>query len=71
MNDAKPGSVDAQAKRFANIRAHLALRGHQLLQVDRRPKPDTYVVTAWGHTREFKKLDQVAVFLEIVGGPGL
>jgi len=59
------------AKRFSSLRAHLALRGHQLLQVDRRPKADTFIVTAWGHSREFKKLDQVAAFLEIVGGPRL
>lgn len=63
--------ADTADKRFSTLRAHFAMRGHQLLQVDRRSKADTYVVTAWNHSREFTKLDQVAAFLEIVGGPRL
>ena len=64
-------STQTQVKRFDTIRANMALLGHQVLQVDRRPKPCTYVVTAWGHSREFKTLDQVAALLEIFGGPPL
>lgn len=66
-----PAAAAGAAKTFATLQAELALRGHQLLRVDRRPKPDTFIVTAWGHSREFKTLDQVAAFLEIVGGPRL
>ncbi|WOP14578.1 hypothetical protein [Ottowia sp. SB7-C50] len=66
-----PTEATGVDKVFATLRAELALRGHQLLRVDRRPKVDTFVVTAWGHSREFKTLDQVAAFLEIVGGPRL
>mgnify|MGYP001486976017 CR=1 FL=1 len=68
--DDRSQAVDG-AKLFATLCAQLALRGHQLLRVDRRPKPDTFIVTAWGHSREFRTLDQVAAFLEIVGGPRL
>ena len=57
----------ATDKRFATLRAELALRGHALRRTDTDEGP-RYLIARWGMTRELRDLAAVARFLEQVGG---
>jgi len=54
-------------KRFATLRAHLALRGYSLHRTAADDGPVCFYVTRWGIARELRDLAAVARFLEQVG----
>ncbi|MDL2336718.1 MAG: hypothetical protein QFE16_02655 [Pseudomonadota bacterium] len=55
-------------KRFATLRAHLALKGYSLLRTAASDGPVCFYVTRWGMARELRDLAAVARFLDQVGG---
>lgn len=54
-------------KRLATLKAQLALRGHQLHEVNRAGQV-LYVVSRWGQSRTFSQLNDVDAFLRQIGG---
>ena len=57
-----------EGKRFATLRAHLALRGYTLTRTAPEDGPVRFYVARWAMVRELRDLDAVARFLEHVGG---
>ena len=55
-------------KRFATLRAHLALKGYSLHRTAADDGPVCFYVTRWGMARELRDLAAVARFLDQVGG---
>lgn len=55
-------------KRFATLRAHLALKGYSLHRTTADDGPVCFYVTRWGMARELRDLAAVARFLDQVGG---
>jgi len=55
-------------KRFARLRAHLALKGYSLSRTAASDGPVCFYVTRWGMVRELRDLAAVARFLDQVGG---
>ncbi len=55
-------------KRFATLRAYLALKGHSLHRTAAGDGPVCFYVTRWGMARELRDLAAVARFLDQVGG---
>lgn len=55
-------------KRFATLRAHLALNGYSLHRTAADDGPVCFYVTRWGMARELRDLAAVAWFLDQVGG---
>jgi hypothetical protein len=55
-------------KRFATLRAHLALKGYSLSRTAVGDGPVRFYVTRWGMARELRDLAAVARFLDQVGG---
>ena len=55
-------------KRFATLRAHLALKGYSLHRTAAGDGPVCFYVTRWGLVRELRDLAAVAQFLGQVGG---
>lgn len=55
-------------KRFATLRAHLALKGYSLHRTAADDGPVCFYVTRWGMARELRDLAAVAQFLEQVAG---
>lgn len=55
-------------KRFAMLRAHLALKGYSLHRTATGDGPVCFYVTRWGMARELRDLAAVARFLDQVGG---
>ena len=55
-------------KRFATLRAHLALKGYSLHRTAADDGPVCFYVTRWGMARELRELAAVAQFLDQVGG---
>ena len=55
-------------KRFATLRAHLALRGYSLSRTAASDGPVCFYVTRRGMARELRDLAAVARFLDQVGG---
>lgn len=55
-------------KRFATLRAHLALKGYSLHRTAAGDGPVCFYVTCWGMARELRDLAAVARFLDQVGG---
>lgn len=62
----KPCADDG--KRFATLRAHLALKGYSLSRTAASDGPVCFYVTRWSMARELASLDAVARFLDQVGG---
>ena len=54
-------------KRFATLRAHLALKGYSLHRTAADDGPVCFYVTRWGMARELHDLAAVARFLDQVG----
>jgi hypothetical protein len=57
-----------EGKRFATLRAHLALKGYSLQRTEAGDGPVCFYVTRWGMARELRDLPAVARFLDQVGG---
>lgn len=55
-------------KRFATLRAHLALKGYSLNRTASGGGPVCFYVTRWGMARELRDLAAVARLLDQVGG---
>lgn len=55
-------------KRFATLRAHLALKGYSLHRTAADDGPVCFYVTRWGMARELRDLAAVARFLDQVEG---
>ncbi len=55
-------------KRFATLRAHLALKGYILHRTAADDGPVCFYVTRWGMVRALRDLTAVARFLNQVGG---
>jgi hypothetical protein len=59
---------DATAdKEFASLRAHAALRGHELHRSNPADGPTRYWVSRWGLTRELPSIQDVRAFLRQIG----
>ena len=63
---------EAEAKRFATLRAQFALLGHTLHQSGPNdgPGPVSYLAERWGMARHLPTLDDADKFLFQVGGSG-
>jgi hypothetical protein len=57
-----------EGKRFATLRAELALKGYSLSHAVAADRPAHYYVTRWSLVRELRDLAAVAQFLVQVGG---
>jgi hypothetical protein len=55
-------------KRYATLRAHLALKGYSLSRTAASDGPVCFYVMRWGMVRELRDLAAVARFLDQVGG---
>jgi len=55
-------------KRFATLRAHLALRGYSLHRTAADDGPLCFYVTRWDMARELRDLAAVARLLDQMGG---
>lgn len=55
-------------KRFATLRAHLALKGYSLSRTAASDGPVHFYITRWGMACELRNLAAVARFLVQVGG---
>jgi hypothetical protein len=63
LNDSPARELPGQAKRFANVRAKLALAGYTL-----EPLDDGYRVGRWGLTRDLADLGAVEAFVGQITG---
>ena len=61
------GATDT--KRFATLRARLALKGWALSRTDAGDGPVTFYATRWGMARDLASIDAVAEFADRVGAP--
>lgn len=59
----------ADAKRFAGLRARLALAGWALTRTNAADGLVVFFATRWGMPRELASLDAVATFADRVGAP--
>ena len=67
-----PGTLPAEQdddKRFATLRARLALRGWALTRTSAADGPAVFFATRWNMPRELASLDAVAAFADRVGAP--
>lgn len=55
-------------KRFATLRAYLALKGYSLHRTAAGDGPVCFYITRWGMARELRDLAAVARFLDQAGG---
>ncbi len=63
-NDIIFGKIANDRKRFASLRAHLALKGYELY-----PQPDgTMLITKWGLLKTVADVDEASAFLQQIGG---
>lgn len=62
------GQPTDDGKRFATLRAHLALKGYSLHRTAADDGPVCFYVTRWGMARELRDLAAVGRFLDQVGG---
>jgi hypothetical protein len=60
--------ITDNGKRFATLRAHLALKGYSLHRTAAGDGPVRFYVTRWGKARELRDLAAVTRFLAQVGG---
>ena len=60
--------ITDNGKRFATLRAHLALKGYCLHRTEANDGPVRFFVARWGMVRELRDLPAVAQFLRRVGG---
>ena len=69
--DCPGAALDEQddGKRFATLRARLALRGWALTRTSAADGPVVFFATRWGMPRELGSLDAVAAFADRVGAP--
>lgn len=70
--DDSPGAAPVEqgdGKRFATLRARLALRGWALTRTSADDGPVLFFATRWNMPRELASLDAVAAFAERVGAP--
>jgi hypothetical protein len=56
-------------KEFAEVKNRFAARGHSLQRI-RYPQGrfDSFLVSRWGHGRQFSSWDEVVAFLRVIGG---
>jgi hypothetical protein len=59
----------ADSKRFATLRARLALAGWTLTRTSAADSPVVFFATRWNKPRELAGLDAVAKFASMVGAP--
>ena len=62
-------AIEADEKRFATLRARLALCGWVLSRSDAADSPVVYAATRWNKPRELASLAAVAAFADHVGAP--
>lgn len=55
-------------KRFTNLQAQFALKGHTLNRVEAADGSTSYFSVRWGMSRHMKDLDAVQAFLKQLGG---
>ena len=62
------GAPAFDEKRFATLKAGLALLGHALHRTSPKDGPVRYFCQRWGMVRYMADLDAVAAFLDQIGG---
>jgi len=64
---APTNAQQSEAQVFAHLRDRAAKFGHALTRVVEH-RSTVYMATCWGMSRRFEKLEQLAVFVDLVTG---
>lgn len=59
--------IQSDAQVFAHLRDRAAKAGHTLTRSS-EPGGTAYLATCWGMSRRFEKLEQLAIFVDLITG---